>query len=79
MARKKPKRTPQQNTFDDLADLETTVYNNDTGMSDVNDVAAGSKNILGAQVAAKKIIKKHRNLAKKKAQKNQNDLADAEQ
>ena len=53
MARKKPNRTPQQNTFDDLADLETIVYNNDTSISDVNDVAAGSKNILGRQVSAK--------------------------
>ena len=30
------------------------------------------------EVAAKKIIKKYRNHAKKKAQKNQNQLADAE-
>ena len=36
------------------------------------------KKIWGTQVAAKNVIKKYKNLAKKKAQKNQNDLADAE-
>ena len=71
-------RGHQKNIFDDLADLETTDYNNDTIRCDLNDIATGSKNISEAQVAAKKIIKKYRNHAKKKAQKNQNQLADAE-
>ena len=71
-------RGHQKNIFDDLADLETTDYNNDTIRCDLNDIATGSKNISEAQVAAKKIIKKYKNLANKKAQKNQNDLADAE-
>ena len=38
----------------------------------------GPKKNSGTQVAAKNIIKSYRNLAKKKAQKNQTDLADAE-
>ena len=71
-------RGHQKNVFDDLADLETTDYNNDTIICDLNDIATESKNISEAQVAAKKIIKKYRNHAKKKAQKNQNQLADAE-
>ena len=70
LARKKPYQRPPQNTFDDLADSETIAYNNDTSISDLNDIAAGSKKVSGTQVAAKKIIKKYRNLAKKKAQKN---------
>ena len=50
-----------------------------TSISDLDDIAAGSKRISGTPVAAKKIIKKYRNLAMKKAQKNnENDLADAE-
>ena len=36
------------------------------------------KKSSGTQVVAEKIIKKYRNLAKKKAQNNQNDLTDAE-
>ena len=78
MARKKPYQRPSENTSDDLADLETIGYNNDTSISDLNDIAARSKKISGTQVAAEKIIKKYKNLAKKKIQKNQNDLAHAE-
>ena len=78
MARKKPYQRPSENTSDDLADLETIGYNNDTSISDLNDIAARSKKISGTQVAAEKIIKKYKNLAKKKIQKIQKDLADAE-
>ena len=78
MARKKPYQRPSENTSDDLADLETIGYNNDTSISDLNDIAARSKKISGTQVAAEKIIKKYKNLAKKKIQKIQNDLAHAE-
>ena len=56
MARKKTYQRRPQNTFDDLADLETTDYNNDTSISDLNDIAAGSKKISGMQIAARKII-----------------------
>ena len=43
----------------------------------MNDIATGSKK--GVQIAAKKVIKKDRNLANEKARKNTfNDLADAE-
>ena len=76
--KKKPYQRPPQNTFDDLADLEAIGYNNPTCISDLNDIAARSKKNSGTQVAAKNIIKNYRNLAKKKAQKNQTDLADAE-
>ena len=79
LASEKPYQRPPQNTSDDPADLETIDYNNDTSISDLDDIAAGSKRISGTPVAAKKIIKKYRNLAMKKAQKNnENDLADAE-
>ena len=78
MGRKKLYQRPAQNTFDYLADLETNDYNNDTSTSDLNDIAARSKKISGTQVAAEKIIKKYKNLAKKKIQKIQNDLAHAE-
>ena len=78
MARKKPYQRTPQNTFDDLADLETIDCNNDKSISDWNDIAARCKKISGTQVAAKNVVKKFKNLAKKKAQKNQNDLADAE-
>ena len=53
MAREKPYQRPPENTSDDLADLETIGYNNDTSISDLNDIAARSKNISGTQVAAK--------------------------
>ena len=78
MGRKKLYQRPAQNTFDYLADLETNDYNNDTSISDLNDIAARSKKISGTQVAAEKIIKKYKILAKKKIQKNQNDLGHAE-
>ena len=51
MGRKKLYQRPPQNTFDYLADLETIDYNNDTSISDLNDVAAGSKKNSEAQVA----------------------------
>ena len=56
MARKKPYQRPSENTSDDLADLETIGYNNDTSISDLNDIAARSKKISGMQIAARKII-----------------------
>ena len=52
MARKKPYQRPRQNSFDDLADLETIDYNNDASKSDLNDIATGSKK--GAQMAGQK-------------------------
>ena len=55
MARKKLFQRPPQNNFDDLADLETIEYNNDTNISDLKDIATGSKK--GAQIAAKNSLK----------------------
>ena len=52
MAIKKPYQRPLQNSFDDLADLETIDYNNDASKSDLNDIATGSKK--GAQMAGQK-------------------------
>ena len=57
MARKKPYQRPPENTFDDLADLETIGYNNDGSISDLNDIAVRSKKISGTQVAAKILLK----------------------
>ena len=55
MARKKLFQRPPQNNFDDLADLETIDYNNDTSISDLTDIATGSKK--GAQIAPKNSLK----------------------
>ena len=52
MAIKKTYQRPLQNSFDDLADLETIDYNNDASISDLNDIATGSKK--GAQIAGQK-------------------------
>ena len=52
MAIKKPYQRPLQNSFDDLVDLETIDYNNDTSISDLNDIATGSKK--GSQIAGQK-------------------------
>ena len=77
LARIKTYQTGPQNNFDDLTDLETIDYNKDTSISDLNNITSGSKKISGTQIATKTIIKKYRNLAKKKAQINENDLEDA--
>ena len=69
MARKKTYQRRPQNTFDDFADLETIDYNNDTSISDLNDIAAGSKNISEMQIAARKIIKNIQILQRKKDKK----------
>ena len=66
MARKKTYQRRPQNTFDDFADLETINYNNDTSISDLNDIAAGSEKISGMQIAARKIIKNMQILQRKK-------------
>ena len=50
LARKKPYQRPPENTFEDLADLETIDYNNDTSITDLN-IATRSKKISGTQVA----------------------------
>ena len=80
MARKKPYQRPSENTSDDLADLETIGYNNDTSISDLNDIAARSKKISGTQVAAKILLTNIEILQgkKRKKKKKKKDLADAE-
>ena len=69
MARKKTYQRRPQNTFDDFADLETIDYNNDTSISDLNDIAAGSKKISEMQIAPRKIIKNIQILQRKKHKK----------
>ena len=71
---------PSENNFNDFTDLETVDYNNDTSISDLNDIASGPKKNKNAQIAAKKIVQKYKKLAKKKAPVpfNINDVADAE-
>ena len=60
-----------------LADVETIDYNNDTNVNDLNDI--NLKKTSGAQIGAKKLVKKYRNLARKKPYENSlNDLADLE-
>ena len=70
---------PSENNFNDFTDLETVDYNNDTSISDLNDIASGPKKNKNAQIAAKKIVQKYKKLAKKKAPVpfNINDVADA--
>ena len=70
MARKKPYQRPPENTFDDLADLETISYNNDASISDLNDIAVRSKKVSGTQVAAKILLKNIEILQGKKHKKN---------
>ena len=43
-----------KNSFNDFTDLETVDYNNDTSISDLNDIASGPKKNKNAQSAAKK-------------------------
>ena len=52
------RRKPYQNTFDNLAHLETIDYNNNTIISDLNYIASAavsSKKTSSAQLAAKKL------------------------
>ena len=70
MARKKPYQRPPENTFDDLAHLETISYNNDASISDLNDIAVRSKKVSGTQVAAKILLKNIEILQGKKHKKN---------
>ena len=49
----------------DIADAAVVYYNNDTNINDLNDIAP-NKN-TNAQIAIKKIVKKYRNLARKKS------------
>ena len=83
LARKKPYQRPlppSENSFNDFTDLETADYNNDTSISDLNDITSGPKKNKNAQIAAKKILQKYNKLAKKKAPVpfNISDGADAE-
>ena len=80
LARKKPYQRPPRNTVDDLADLETIKYNNDTNISDLSDIPSGPKNNKNTQIAAKKIGQKYKKLAQKKSllSFNISDVADAE-
>ena len=48
----------------DLDDVELVDYNNDTSINDVDKI--NLKKTSGTQMAAKKIIKKYRNLARRK-------------
>ena len=52
------------NNIADLDDVATADYNNDNNLKDLDD--PDLKKIPGKQIAAKKIVKKHRNLARKK-------------
>ena len=68
--------------INDLDDVETINYNNDTKINDVDNV--NLRKTSGAQIAAKKIVKKYRNLARKKPyqrppQNTFDDLADLKQ
>ena len=49
--------------INDLDDVETVHYNNDTNVNDLDNINLKKS---GAQIAAKKIIKKYRNMARKK-------------
>ena len=65
----------------DLDDVETITYNNDTNVNNLDNV--NLKKTSGAQIAAKKLIQKYRNLARKKtyqraSQNTFDDLADLE-
>ena len=52
------------NNINDLNDVSTVDYNNDNNLADLDNTDL--KKILGKQITPKKIVKKYRNLAKKK-------------
>ena len=54
------KEAPLLFNINDVADAETVDYNKDTNISDVS----SNKSV---QIAARKIVKKYKNLARKKA------------
>ena len=56
------KEAPISFSISDIADAETVDYNNVTNTNNLNDIVS-NKN-TGAQVAAKKVVKKYRNLAR---------------
>ena len=61
--------TPRTDTID-FDDLETIDYNNDTKISDLNDIAKSIKHRntnKNAQIAAKKIVDKYKKFARKKS------------
>ena len=80
LVKKKPYQTPPPNTFGDIADLETVDDNNDTSISDWNDIVFELKKNKNAQIVANKIVQKYKKLAKKKAPVtfNISDAADTE-
>ena len=50
--------------INDLDDVETVDYNNDNNLNNLDDTDL--KKVSGKRIAAKKIVKKYRNLARKK-------------
>ena len=59
--------TVDYNNDNDIADLDyvaTVDHNNDNNLKDLDDI--GLKKTSGKQIAAKEIVKKYRNLARKK-------------
>ena len=58
---------PSENNFNDFTDLETVDYNNDTSISDLNDIASGPKKNKNAQIAAKKNSTEIQKVSKEKS------------
>ena len=52
------------NDIYDLDDVETIDYNNDNNINDLDDIDL--KKMSGKRIAAKRIVKKYRNLARKR-------------
>ena len=58
------KKAPIPFNISDIVDAATVDYNNDTNINNLHDVAPNKNR--NTQITAKKIVKKYRNLARKK-------------
>ena len=73
MARKKPyQRPPPRTETTEFDDLETSDYNDDTSIVDLNDIVSNSQKGKNTQLAAQKIFKKYKKTAQNKKGKTEN-------
>ena len=63
MVKIKKNKGKETTEFDDL---ETVDYNNDTNISDLNDIVSGTRKNINSQKAAKKIPQKYKKIGQKK-------------
>ena len=70
LARRKPYQRPSASAATtEFDDLERVGYNNDTSISDLNDIVSGTRKNINAQKTAKKILQKYKKIAQNKKNK----------